>query len=264
PAVQDLATRVFGKPPLPLGEVDELVALGAAVQAGLIQGHAALRERLVTDVLTHSLGVSAVRSWQDEVYADRFVPLLGRGTTLPASRASVFHTVHPTQTEVVLQVYEGERRVASENHRLGTLSVPVPAHGEDEEAHEALEIRFTHDASDLLEVEATVLSNQQTTGTVLERGGQSYDEDARAEIQAQLSALKVHPRDLLPNRWLLERATHVVELLSGPVREELDNLLLGFEAALDADDSERIERWRHPLGARVRELEHQLQLDLPS
>ncbi|MEO0605947.1 MAG: Hsp70 family protein [Myxococcota bacterium] len=161
PAVQDLATRVFGKPPLPLGEVDELVALGAAVQAGLIQGHAALRERLVTDVLTHSLGVSAVRSWQDEVYADRFVPLLGRGTTLPASRASTFQTVHPTQSEVVLHVYEGERRVASENHLLGTLSVPVPAHGEDEDVREALEIRFTHDASGLLEVEATVLSNRR-------------------------------------------------------------------------------------------------------
>ncbi|MBX2798333.1 MAG: Hsp70 family protein [Myxococcales bacterium] len=263
PVVRQFARRMFEQEPLPLGEVDQLVALGAAVQAALVDGHEALRERLVTDVLTHSLGVSAVQSWADQHYQDRFVPLLGRGTTLPASKAERFSTLHHQQNEVVLEVFEGERRVASDNHLLGTLSVPVPTH-DDAEARESLEVRFTHDVSGLLEVEATVLSTDERSAVVIERGGQTYDEQARLDVQAQLARLKVHPRQLLPNRWLLERATTVVEHLAGPARDELDQMLLAFEAALDGGDMERIEQWRVPLSARVGELEALLQLDLPS
>lgn len=263
PFVQELAAAVFGQPPRPLGQVDHLVALGAAVQSALITEHDAVRERLVTDVLTHTLGVAATQQWGDQIYADRFVPILPRGSTLPASRASDFHTVRHDQEEVLIEVYEGERRVASDNHLLGTLAVCVPPH-EAPGARESLRVRFSHDASGLLEIEATVASTREHATVVLERGGHHYDEEAQATARASLARLKIHPRELLPNRWLLERATTVVEHLTGHSREAIEAQLLAFEAALDAGDPARIERWREPLSAHVAQLERQLELDLPS
>jgi len=260
PLVQELAEAQFGQPPLLLGEVDHLVALGAAVQAALVTGHEAVRERLVTDVLTHSLGVASQQRWGDQVYADRFVPVLGRGTALPASRTSTFETLHHQQTYVEFKVYEGERREASANHMLGTVRVEVPPH-EEETAREDVSVRFTHDVSGLLQVEATAVSTGERSEVVLERGGQRYSPEERAAVAAELAQLKVHPRDLLPNRWLLERAITVVEHLSGSTREELDRMVLGFEAALDEGDPQRISSWRAPLNERVVGLEHSLGIE---
>lgn len=262
PFIGEAATEWFGQAPRPLGAVDHLVALGAAVQAALVADHAAVRERLVTDVLTHSLGLAAQRTFDDRVYADRFVPLLSRGVTLPASRSDTFSTVRHDQDVVQLEIYEGERRIASDNHHLGTLKLEVPP-GTEAEHREAVDVRFTHDASGLLEVEATVRSSGTTQAILIERGGQAYDEDDRSAFVAQMAQLKVHPRDLLPNRWLLERATNVVERLTGDRRAELDTFLMAFEAALDEGDPERIEALRTGLGARVAELERVLHLDLP-
>ena len=260
PWLAAVAEELLGRPPLPLRELDHLVALGAAVQAALVLDHAAVRDRVVTDVLTHSLGVAVVQRWGEQAFDDRFDPVLPRGTTLPASRTGHYQPVDETQPTVELTVYEGEHRVASDNTLLGQLSVGDLPVGEG--VDRSVAVRFAHDASGLLHVEATVSTGARAS-LVLERSGTTYDPDERAAALAELQRLSVPARELLPNRVLLERATWVVELLAGPVRAELDQLLVAFEAALAAEDAQRIARWRAALGARVDQVAAQNGLELP-
>jgi len=262
PWMASLSERVLGHVPQPAGDVDHVVAAGAAVQAGLVANHAALRERMVTDVLTHSLGVSTQMTWGDTVFHDRFDPILHRGTTLPATRVSRYHTLHPKQEGVRFRIYEGERRQAKDNRYLGEVEIHgLPAH-EDADAREDIDVRFAHDVSGLLEVEARLISTGATARVTLARAGVRYTDAEREEIEAQLLQLKTHPRDLLPNRWLLERATRVVELLVGEPRARLDSLLTAFESALEGGDPALIARRHADLSAVLGQTTSDLELEL--
>lgn len=247
PWMADLVREVFAIDPEPAADVDRVVALGAAIQAGLVTNHKALRDRLVTDVLTHSLGVSTRKSWGETELLDRFDPVLHRGSTLPTSGTGFYTTLRHDQTSVTFPIYEGENRTASRNHLLGQLTLDdLPVH-EDEDVREGIRVRFTHDASGLLEVEAKLESTGVTVSAVIERGGIQLSEEERAEAARALEAFRTHARDLLPNRWLLERANRVVELMTGVRREQLDHVLTGFELALESGLQERIDAHRTAL-----------------
>ncbi|MFT5431224.1 MAG: molecular chaperone HscC, partial [Myxococcota bacterium] len=113
-----------------------------------------------------------------------------------------------------------------------------PTH-DDSESTESIKIRFTHDLSGLLEVEVTVDTTGEKRQLLIERSGSS-DADALASAATALAALKTHPRDLLPNRWLLDRATKLVEMLVGDERDALDSELGSFEADLERGHPEHI------------------------
>lgn len=263
PSMHALVRDTFGKDPRTDLDVDRVVALGAAVQAGLVGDHAAVRELLVTDVLTHSLGVAVRREFYGKVYLGRFDPILPRGTILPATRVSRYDTVDAFQTDITIKVYEGEHRECRHNHLLGTLRVEgLPKH-DDPEARESVDVRFSHDASGLLRVEAKAVSTGETVTSVLERGGIRLDEAARAEAEAVLERLSVPPRELLPNKHLLERAAQVVVLITGPDRDALDGALTAFEGALDAEDALAIATWRERLGGLVQATIDRHSLDVP-
>jgi molecular chaperone HscC len=259
PFVHDLVREVFDREPTTSAEVDHAVALGAAVQAALVAGHDAVAEKMVTDVLTHTLGVAVHRHVDGVVLADRMDPVLPRGTALPASRRSRYSTHHPEQSAVAIRVFEGEHRVATDNRELGTLRLEELPHSE---GLHALEVRFTHDASGLLEVEAAIPALDRTVSAVIERAGRSYTVSEREETLALLERLKVHPRELLPNRWLVERASRVVELLTGGPREEITSLLDLFEAALERGDPVRIAQVREVLAASTAQRVAELGLEI--
>jgi len=263
PLVAAVVERVFGQSPRPSGDLDQIVARGAAVQAGLVARHRAVRDRASTDVLTHSLGVAVLRQWGDAYFPDRFAPVLHRGTTLPASRVERFSTVHHEQTEVQLRIFEGESREVSDNEPLAVLTLEGLRTHADTEAREAIDVRFAHDASGLLEVEATLPSTGEKVRTALTRGGVKLSESDLAASREVIARLKTHPRDLLPNRWLLEHATRIVEQLPGEDRDALDHLLTVFEGTLEHGDPEGIAQIRDVLRAQVEGLvaRHGLELD---
>ncbi len=262
PLVAKIVEQVFGQRPQPSDDLDQIVARGAAVQAGLVARHAAVRDRAATDVLTHSLGVAVQRRWGDAVFSDRFAPVLHRGTTLPASRVERFSTLHHQQAEVRLRVFEGESREVSDNEELAELLLAgLPTH-DDPDMRETIDVRFAHDTSGLLEVEAKLTSTGEQVSTSLTRGGVQLSESDLAASREVLARLETHPRELLPNRWLLERATRVVELLPGGDREALDEMLVAFEGTLEHGDPEGITRTRDVLRARVDALVRHYGLEL--
>lgn len=240
PALRALVEDVFGCPPVTARDPDRVVALGAAIQAGLIGQHAAVDELVVTDVLSHSLGVETAKEGADRVLDGYFTPVLHRNSTLPLRRVERFWTMHPKQTALRVRVFQGEHRYVRENRLLGVFEVGDIPPLEGEDGTQAVDIAFTHTLDGLLEVEAEVVATGETRALIIEQHAGRLSPSERARAEAALAALKVHPRDLLPNRTLLERALARHTRLDPHDRALLDGPLTAFEDALARQHPEAI------------------------
>jgi molecular chaperone HscC len=243
--VTRLVLGQLGRAPQSRLDPDEAVALGAAVQAGLIEGHSAVAEFVVTDITPFSLGIRVIREGSTN---DRyFAPVIHRGETIPISRTQPFSTVHPRQKHVRIEVFQGDRRFVDENEFLGEITVACPPLSADERENRQVDVRFTQDLNGLLEVEATVTATGEQASVIIERGQGRMDEAARRSAIRALQRLKLHPRELLPNRYLIEKANRLYGSLPRQQKEFLDIRLFDFEKALDAQDPEQMRLARQEL-----------------
>src|SRR5262249_49504879 len=144
-------TTLFGKAPLCRLNPDEVVALGAGIQAGLIAREASLDDLVVTDVAPFSLGVAISKKFGLEHRDGYYLPIISRNTTIPVSRVQEIATVHANQTEVKIQIYQGEGRRTEDNLLLGEFTVSGIPRGP---AGQSVSVRFTYDLNGVLEVEA--------------------------------------------------------------------------------------------------------------
>ena len=220
---------------------DRVIALGAAVQAGLCANDAAVGDIVLTDVSPHTLGVEMAKEGANgRPEPGYFAPIIDRNTTVPASRSRVFNTMHPQQDHVEIEVFQGEARMTKDNQRIGQLSVHGLRHMPGQKRPGEVDVRFSYDMNGILEVEITVLSSGQKKRLVIEQRPGSLSKREIEEAIARMQPLKLHPRDLLPNRARLERANRVFAELVGPAREHLNAVTDRFEAALEAQDPQAI------------------------
>jgi molecular chaperone HscC len=234
PIVRKLVTMMFGRFPAVDINPDEVVAMGAAVQAGLKAKDAALKEVVMTDVAPYSLGVEVSRRMQSQaVSTGHFDPVIERNSTVPISRVKSYFPMEERQTQIVLNVYQGEARLVKDNIHLGKLDIPLPrAAGDDGQ----VDVRFTYDVNGLLQVEATVVKSQVTHTLVIEGNpGMLTDAEIKDSLKA-LSTLKIHPRDMIENRTALARAERLYEQFRGDMREWLGKQIGHFEEALATQD----------------------------
>jgi molecular chaperone HscC len=259
PLVRRLVTMMFGRFPAVDINPDEVVALGAAVQAGLKARDAALDEVVMTDVSPYSLGVEvAVRLDEHTSSQGHFDPVIERNTTVPVSRVKQYVPTREGQAQVELQIYQGEARMVRDNIHLGSLSVPLPrAKVEDC----AVDVRFTYDVNGLLQVEATVHKTQQTVSLVIEGNPGLLSPAQVAERLQALSQLKIHPRDQLENRTLLARGERLYEQFRGHEREWLGAQILRFEQLLATQDARAIAPGRREFQALLERAERDSFLD---
>ncbi len=142
PAVQDLVRRLTGKEPNMGVNPDEVVAVGAAIQAGVLAGE--VTDVLLLDVTPLSLGV--------ETLGGVMTPIIPRNTTIPAKKSEVFSTAVDGQSNVEIHVLQGERQMAGDNKSLGTFrldGIPAAPRGVPQ-----IEVTFDIDASGILSVSA--------------------------------------------------------------------------------------------------------------
>ncbi len=233
PIVRRMAARMFGRFPSCEINPDEVVALGAAVQAGLKMRDAALDEVVMTDVAPYSLGVSTtVRISGDHFSHGHFDPIIERNTVVPVSRVKRYFPIRDDQQIIELVVYQGEARMASDNIKLGQLEVRLPQGTADH----GVDVRFTYDVNGLLQVEATVVATKEVHSLVIEGNPGLLSEQEIAQRFVALSELKIHPRDRIENRTLLARAERLYQHLRGMPREQLGREITGFETALESQD----------------------------
>ncbi len=236
PIVRRLVTTMFGRFPAIDFNPDEVVALGAAVQAGLKAKDAALKEVVMTDVSPYSLGVAvSMRISENASSSGHFDPIIERNSPVPISRVKTYQPTNKGQPFVDLNIYQGEARMVRDNIHLGRLRVELPGGGATPE-ESSVDVRFTYDVNGLLQVEATVQKTQQKSGVLIEGNPGLLSEREIAERLEALDELKIHPRDTLENRTLMARAERLYQQLRGDVREWLGAQIREFERVLATQD----------------------------
>lgn len=234
PVIGELAKNLFGREALRNISPDEAVAQGAAVQVALKAGDEQLDDMVATDVAPFSLGVSTVESQGRRRLDDVFSPILERGTVLPASRVERFVTAADGQTQIRVEVFQGEHSLCRDNTKLGEYSlqgIPAATAG-----NESIDVRFTYDLNGILEVDMTIVSTGETSTLLIERSPGRMSPEQVSSARQALEKLKFHPREALPNTTALARAESLYTELRGPARERLGAAMRLFRLALEEQD----------------------------
>ncbi|KAK9905217.1 hypothetical protein M0R45_000411 [Rubus argutus] len=186
PKVQEVVSEIFGKSPSKGVNPDEAVAMGAAIQGGILRGD--VKELLLLDVTPLSLGI--------ETLGGIFTRLITKNTTIPTKKSQVFSTAADNQTQVGIKVLQGEREMASDNKLLGEfelIGIPPAPRGMPQ-----IEVTFDIDANGIV----TVSAKDKATGkeqqvTITSSGGLTPDEIDRMVKEAELHAQKDQERKAL-------------------------------------------------------------------
>ncbi len=242
--LQDFVREYFQQEPLVKFNPDEVVGLGAAVQAALIADDRAVDDMVMTDVCPFTLGVETCRELGGQRRDGYFTPLIHRNTTIPVSKEDVFSTVVHNQQEVKLSIYQGENRRVEHNLKIGELEVtgipPGPAGQE-------IFIRFTYDLNGILEVEAYVANSTKKFRTVLTQHSAHMSDEELREAVERMQQLKYYPREDMVNQRLLRFAERMVGEVSPYMREQVEAAVDYFEQALNGGDKQGVEHARAAL-----------------
>ena len=232
-SVVDRVKNLMKHEPLSRFNPDLVVAMGAAVQAGLISRNEALEDLVVTDVAPFTMGIETAKSLGEDYKSGYFMPIINRNTTIPTSRVERVGTISHNQTQIEVKVYQGEARKVSDNLFLGSFTVKGIAPGPP---GQEVDIRFTYDLNGVLEVEATVVKTQKKANLVIQsRRGQLSDSELSLALD-KMKAIKVHPRDEAKNRFMLRKAERAFKELDQHSKSELSFVLDAFENAIESQD----------------------------
>ena len=235
---RSMVGRMFGRLPSCHLDPDTVVAIGAAIQGGLKSRNAALDDIVLTDVCPYTLGTGIVNEDSPD-QGDYFLPIIDRNTVVPVSVVRQVCTASDNQTELRIDVYQGENRLVKKNVFLGELSVPVP---KAPRGKEAVDIRYSYDMNGLLEVDVTVVSNQKVYNKLIEFTPGALNDKEKAAALEKLAALKFHPREDEVNRALIARGERLYESSLGPLRDAISRALGEFDRVLNGQNPAEIKK----------------------
>jgi molecular chaperone HscC len=241
PQIGTLIRNWFDREPRMSLNPDHVVALGAAVQAGLISRDQAVSDVMVTDVAPFSLGIDISHEIAGRFRSGYYLPILNRNTTIPASRVKDVYPLDSQQTSLTLHIFQGEARRTADNLKLGELEIHgIPVNASDR----SVSVRLTYDLNGILEVEAVVNATGEKASCVITKNAATLsDQQLKAALQ-QMSLLKFHPRDQEQNRYLLLASERLYRELSGVTRDMLSRLMVEFDSALESQEPSLIESSR--------------------
>ena len=171
PKIQEIVQEFFGREPHKGVNADEVVAMGAAIQAGVLQGD--VKDVLLLDVTPLSLGI--------ETLGGVFTRLIDRNTTIPTKKSQVFSTADDSQNAVTIRVAQGEREMANDNKMLGQfdlVGIPPAPRGVPQ-----IEVTFDIDANGIVNVSAKDKGTGKEQQISIQASGGLSDEDINAMVQ---------------------------------------------------------------------------------
>ena len=245
PGIRRFVSKLFMTFPDTSINPDEAVALGAAIQGAIKERKESIREVILTDVCSFTLGTEVVVDLGERYQeGGHFCPILERNTIIPASRTERFYTAHDNQTKIRVDVLQGESRIAKNNLLLGTLEIEVPR---AKAGVEAVDVTYTYDINSILEVEVKSLSTGKKERCIIKgQYVEMTDEEIEARLQ-ELAYLKIPPREQEENNLILLRSERLYEECLGQDRDILEAEIRKFELALQSQDKRIIEKERKRL-----------------
>jgi len=239
PKVQEIAKEIFGKEPSKKINPDEVVAVGAAIQAGVLAGE--VKDILLLDVTPLSLGI--------ETLGGVFTKIIERNTTIPTKKSQIFTTAEDNQSAVSIRVYQGEREIAAHNKLIGSfdlIGIPPAPRGIPQ-----IEVTFDIDANGILHVSAKDLgTGKQQSIRIQASSGLTEDEIQKMIREAEMHAEEDRKRKELvelknkadtlaytTEKILKENENRVDPSLKARIEAAIKNV----KDAIETDDKTRIE-----------------------
>jgi molecular chaperone DnaK len=238
PKVQEVVKQFFGKEPHKGVNPDEVVAIGAAIQAGVLAGD--VKDVLLLDVTPLSLGI--------ETLGGVFTRIIDRNTTIPTKKSQVFSTAEDNQNAVTIRVFQGEREMAADNKMLGNfdlVGIPPSPRGMPQ-----IEVTFDIDANGIVNVNAKdKATNKEQQIRIQASGGLS-----EADIEKMVKDAEAHADEDKKRKAAVEAKNHGEALVhstekaltehgskvSDGDRSAIEDAIANLKEALKGDDSEAI------------------------
>jgi molecular chaperone DnaK len=238
PKIQEIVQKIFGKEPHKGVNPDEVVAVGAAIQAGVLQGD--VKDVLLLDVTPLSLGL--------ETLGGVFTRLIERNTTVPAKKSQVFSTAEDNQNAVTIRVFQGEREMAADNKMLGQfdlMGIPAAPRGVPQ-----IEVTFDIDANGIVNVSAKDMgTGKEQRIQIQASGGLSEADIERMVKDAEAHAVEDKKRkEAVEAKNSAEALLHATEKgvaehggnLSEADRRAIENAMADLREAIKGDDASAI------------------------
>src|SRR3954463_4336692 len=256
PAIQKLVKDLFGKEPHKGVNPDEVVAIGAALQGGVLGGE--VKDLLLLDVTPLTLAI--------ETYGGVATPMIPRNTTIPTRKTETFSTAADNQTSVEVHVLQGERSMAAGNRTLGKFHLngipPAPRNVPQ------IEVTFDIDANGILNVTAKDTATQKDQKiTITSSSGLSKDEVERMAKEADAHAAEDKAaRDSIDAKNQLDSMVYNIEKMlkeqgdkiSGSDRGDVENALADAKKALESNDKAQMDKAREALTTASHKLAEQM------
>src|SRR4029079_11542098 len=238
PKVVETVKNFFGREPHKGVNPDEVVAIGAAIQAGVLQGD--VKDVLLLDVTPLSLGI--------ETLGGVFTRLIDRHTTIPTKKSQVFSTAEDSQNAVTIRVFQGEREMAAHNKMLGQfdlVGIPPAPRGVPQ-----IEVTFDIDANGIVNVSA----KDKGTGKEQQIRIQASGGLSEADIEKMVKDAEAHAEDDKKRKAEVEAKNHAEALLHStdkalaehgskvgePERKAIENAMADLKEALKGTDADAI------------------------
>ena len=240
PKVQEKVKEIFGKEPHKGVNPDEVVAVGAAIQGGVLMGD--VKDVLLLDVTPLSLGI--------ETLGGVFTRLIDRNTTIPTRKSQVFSTAEDGQTAVTIRVFQGEREIAAHNKLLGQfdlVGIPPAPRGMPQ-----IEVTFDIDANGIVNVSAKDKATNKEQAIRIQASGGLSDADIEkmvkdAEANAEADKKK---KELVEAKNQAEGLIHTTEKtlkensdkISSADKDAIESAVTALKGVMDGEDAEAIKQ----------------------